>query len=175
VSVRKITIRRRDSGVIVSDADVPETCYPAEEVSVQHQSAGTEPGQPVDRDVVPDDVVARAKAAFATRAAGALAALVSDSALNAGPPTEARTLRFVHPSVSVKICVTGQGVWRTISGRVVPGRLRVRLEREGAEVAPVHDVERGSFGFTPMPRGLVRLWLDEPDGSTSVRTEWFLV
>jgi hypothetical protein len=173
--VRKITIRRRDTGVIVSDADVAETCYPAEEVSVQHESRGSASGPPVGRDVVPDDVVARAKAAFATRATGALATLVSDSALNAGPPTAARTLRFVHPSVSVKICVTGEGVWRTISGRVVPGRLRVRLEREGAEVAPVHDVARGSFAFTPMPRGLVRLWLDEPDGSTSARTEWFLV
>jgi hypothetical protein len=84
-------------------------------------------------------------------------------------------LRFVHPSVSVKVFVTADGVRRTISGRVVPGTLRVQLEQEGAAIVPADEVALGCFVFAPISRGLVRLRLNEPDGSASARTEWFLV
>jgi hypothetical protein len=133
---------------------------------------------PVDdhgRDIVPDEVVDRDKAALATRATGSLAVLVLDSALHAGPSTAPRTLRFVHPSVSVKVSVTGDGMWRTISVRVVPGTLRAQLEREGAKVVAADEVAAGCFEFAPIPRGLVRLRLNERDGSPSARTEWFQV
>jgi hypothetical protein len=179
--VRKLGIHRHDGAVVVSEVDLPETESPEgpeETVGTREGAPRSAAGPPVgdpDVGVVPDEVVARAKAAFATRAKGALAALVLDSALHAEPSAGARTLRFVDRSVSVKVTVTGEGVWRTITCRVVPGSLRVQLEREGAMVAPAHEVARGCFGFAPMPRGLVRLRMEEPDGSASARTEWFLV
>jgi hypothetical protein len=148
-------------------------------VSVHHETIRPTPGGAAADDqaggVVPDGVVARAKAAIATRAAGSLVVLVSDSALNAPAPATVRTLRFVDPSVSVKVSVTDAGAGRTIRGRVVPGRLRVQLEREGAVGAGADEVAPGSFGFAPIPRGLVRLRLYQPDGSALARTEWFLV
>jgi hypothetical protein len=124
---------------------------------------------------VPDDVVARAKAALETQASGPLAALVFDSALEEGPPAAERRLRFVFGSVCVEMSVTGAGAWRTIRGQVVPGSLRVQLEREGTGVAPNQEVAEGHFGFGRVPRGLMRLRLDDPDGSPSAHSEWFLV
>jgi hypothetical protein len=147
-------------------------------VNAHHRTRRSAPGAPTGdhgRDVVPDEVVDQDKAALATRAPGALAVLVLDSALHAGPPTAPRTLRFVHPSVSVKVSVTGDGMWRTISARVVPRTLRVQLEREGAAVVAADEVAAGCFGFAPIARGFVRLRLDERDGSPSARTEWFQV
>ena len=148
-------------------------------MSVHDEATRSTPGGAAVDDeaggVVPDGVVARAKAAIATRATGSLVVMVSDSALNALAPTTVRTLRFVDPSVSVKVSVTEAGVWRTICGRVVPERLRVQLEREGSAGTAADEVAPGSFGFAPTPRGLVRLRLYEPDGSASARTEWFVV
>ena len=124
---------------------------------------------------VPDDVVARAKAAFETQTSGPLAALVFDSALEERSPAAERRLRFVFGSVCVEMSVTGAGAWRTIRGQVVPGSLGVQLEHEGTGVAPNQEVPEGHFGFERVPRGLVRLRLDDPDGSASAHTEWFLV
>jgi len=138
-------------------------------VSVHHRHRPVDAGPTIGEQgggVVPDEVVIRGKAAFAKRATGSL---------HAGPPAAPRTLRFVSPSVSVKVSVTADGVWRTVSGRVVPETLRVQLEREGAAGVPSDEVAPGCFGFVPIPRGLVRLRLHERDGCPSARTEWFLV
>ena len=147
-------------------------------MSVHHRHRPVDAGPTIGEQgggVVPDEVVIRGKAAFAKRATGSLAVLVLDSALHAGPPAAPRTLRFVSPSVSVKVSVTADGVWRTVSGRVVPETRRVQLEREGAAGVPSDEVAPGCFGFVPIPRGLVRLRLHERDGCPSARTEWFLV
>jgi hypothetical protein len=129
----------------------------------------------VQSDGVPDEVVARAKAAFASRATGPLAALTCDSTLDGDEPVAVRRLRFASASLSVEAVVEGCAAWRTVRGRVEPERLSVQLELEGVATPLATGGSGGHFRFDGLPSGLMRLRLAGTDGSDPSHTEWFRV
>ncbi len=122
---------------------------------------------------VPDEVVARAKAVFATRTTGPLAVLAFDSAVDENMPNGERQLRFEHPSVTVEVRVVVHDRWRTLHGRVGPGQVRVELELEDAQVTLAESADYGVFSFGGVPSGVMRLRLVERRGSNPVHTDWF--
>jgi len=145
------------------------------EVSTGHRWPRSVAGaDSVQSDGVPDEVVARAKAAFTSRATGPLAALTFDSTLDRDEPLPVRRLRFASASLSVDALVEGRGPWRTVRGRVEPEGLSVQLERDSV-VAPLATESGGHFRFDGVPSGLIRLRLSEVDGSDPSYTEWFQV
>jgi hypothetical protein len=124
-------------------------------------------------DRVPDEVVAQAKAAFATRTTGPLAALVFDSAVDENRPNAQRQLRFEYPSVTVEVAVAVHGRWRKLHGRVHPGQFRVEVELAEAQVTVAESADNGDFSFAGVPNGVMRLRLLERTGSNPVHTDWF--
>ncbi len=124
-------------------------------------------------DRVPDEVVAQAKAVFATRTTGPLAVLVFDSAVDENMPNAQRQLRFEHPSVTVEVAVVVDDRGRALHGRVDPGQVRVEVELEDAEVTIAESADNGDFTFGRVPNGVMRLRLLERTGSNPVHTDWF--
>jgi len=130
---------------------------------------------PLPGDEVPDVVVARAKSAFELRAPSAPAPLVFDSATDTADLTGERTLRFEHPGGWVQLTVSTTGGTCTIRGTASPATERVELEPDGRELAVWHEVSAGSFTFSGVPRGVLRLRVVGPPGSSTVFTEWVRV
>ena len=130
---------------------------------------------PLPGDEVPDSVVERAKSAFARRAPSTPAPLVFDSATDAADEAGERSLRFEHPGGWVELTVSVTGAMRTIRGTASPAPQRVELEPEGGELAVWHEVSAGSFSFSGVPHGVLRLRVVGPPGSSTVYTEWVRV
>jgi hypothetical protein len=125
-------------------------------------------------DGVPDEVVTRAKAAFGTGATDPLAELILDSAFDTDDPDALRRLRFASATLSVEAVVTRRFVGRAIRGHVEPEHLHVRLELDGDQAPLPEEEAGGGFTFEYVPSGLMRLRFDEPDGSESSFTDWFI-
>ena len=123
-------------------------------------------------DPVPEDVVARARAAYARRATDPVVELVFDSADVEEPGSE-RLLRFERRgAVSVELWVGSEGDRRTLRGRVVPPVERVELELEDAGIRLAESAATGVFSFDGVPRGVMRLRLASRDAT--LLTAWFL-
>jgi len=118
--------------------------------------------------------VARAKAAFAARATGPLAALTFDSTVDGDEPVPVRRLRFASASLSVDAVVEGcAGVANGPWPRGARAAVRPARTRRGCG-APRH---RGVQRALQVRRcaELMRLRLAEADGSDPSYTEWFQV
>ena len=130
---------------------------------------------PGDGDPVPDRVVQRAREAFAQRAAGPIANLVSDSLVDGGDSANSHVLTFETETVEIELRIaagTSQSdLQGTISGLSAD---RAMLHLEGSELALVAPIEGGSFRFDPVAHGVVRLSFEVDEGSTLV-TDWFQV
>jgi len=127
-------------------------------------------------DDVPDEVVERAKAAFAGRRGGELATLVFDSVLEDAAPSPDRRLRFGHPLVTIMLDISPVDGWCRLEGRVAVagGWTRVELHQELGGIGLVSEIDAGVFVFERLPRTLMCLELLGPDDLTPVRTDWFI-
>ena len=123
-------------------------------------------------DLVPDEVVNQAKAAFRRRTGGEVAALMFDSLVDEPAPHAEHRLRFEHPHEHVEVVVSGTDRECTLRGRVEPAPVRVELEMDGTDVALVEEAADGDFAFRDVPHGLKRMILTAP-GTDPVRTDWF--
>jgi hypothetical protein len=129
-----------------------------------------------DPEDVPEDLVAEAKAAFAQRGEGELAALVFDSLVDEGAPASDHLLRFEHQETRISIQVTAVHDASNLDGTVDPATTgRFRLQIGVDDLFLVADVVDGAFSFHDVPHGVIRLVLDGPEGDASVRTDWFRV
>jgi hypothetical protein len=125
------------------------------------------------RDDVPAAVVWNAKSAFEVRTGITLIALVHDSAFDGGPASCERQLRFEHRLLRIDLVVTRRGGWCTVSGRVEPRPLRVKLDLVGAPFTVPDTARDGGFWFDPVPRGLMRLRVVGEDALDRLHTDWF--
>lgn len=134
-----------------------------------------EPSRPDDGETVPDRVIERAREAFAQRAAGPIAHLVSDSLVDKGDAPDSHLLTFETDTVKIDLHVAAGRSLSDLDG-TIHGLLasRALLHLEGSELALVAGVEGGSFRFDPVAHGLVRLSFDVADGPLLV-TDWFQV
>jgi hypothetical protein len=127
-------------------------------------------------DQVPDDVVVRAKDAFARRIPGDLAALVHDSLVDNEPPATDHRLRFEHPRMTIDVRISSAIEGSELSGQVEPpAPVALQLERDTAELTGPLDSSDGSFSFERIPSGIVRLRLTGQFGPSPVHTDWFRV
>ena len=133
-----------------------------------------EPSRRDDGETVPDRVLERAREAFAQRAAGPIAHLVSDSLVESGDAPDSHLLTFETETVKIDLHVAAGQAQSDLEG-TIHGLLvsRVMLHLEGSGLALVTAVERGSFKFDPVAHGVVRLSFDS-DGPLLV-TDWFQV
>jgi hypothetical protein len=125
-------------------------------------------------EAVPHSVVTEAKAAFKHRARGQIANIVFDSLVDEGAPADDYRLRFEHARVQIELHISTGGDDTTMTGTVL-GRAaaKVALELKGSEIALVTEVEDGSFRFGPVAHGLMRLAIEEAEGTETVTTDWF--
>jgi hypothetical protein len=132
--------------------------------------AGGEPEE------VPQDLVAEAKAAFAQRSDGELAALVFDSLVDEGAPPMDHLLRFEHSETRISVQVSAGHDDSNLDATVEPATTaRVRLQVGLNDLFLVADVVDGSFSFHGVPHGVIRFFLDDSEGRPTVRTDWFRV
>ena len=133
---------------------------------------------------VPDDVVARARAAFARRAdEGELAELLEESRIGERANGQERMLFFQHPSATVEVHLIARAEGCDVIGRVEtlaplradPPPLRVVLEGEAVDLALVEQARQGEFTFSAVPTAIVRLSLLGLAGSPRIRTDWFRI
>jgi hypothetical protein len=135
------------------------------------------PSDPTEHhsDRVPDNVVARAKAAFGERQPGNLAILVFDSLVDDNDRPEAHRLRFEHPTLTVELRLSIVGDQVSMAGSVTPGASgRVSLRFEDDASLQLLERCKGSFAFGPVRHGLMRLCF-QLEGDISVHTDWFRV
>jgi hypothetical protein len=132
--------------------------------------AGGEPGE------VPEDLVAEAKAAFAQRSDGELAALVFDSLVDQGAPPTSHVLRFEHAETHISVQVSAGPDASNLDGTVDPATTtRVSMQVGVSDLFLVADIVSGAFSFRSVPHGVIRFFLDDPEGRPMVRTDWFRV
>jgi hypothetical protein len=129
-----------------------------------------------DREDVPEELVAEAKAAFAQRGEGELAALVFDSLVDEGASASDHVLRFEHQEIRISVQVTAAHDASNLDGTVDPATTdRFRLQIGVSDLFLVTDVVDGAFSFHEVPHGVIRLFLDRSEGQLPVRTDWFRV
>ena len=131
-------------------------------------SAGSSPDRP------PGEVVEQAKEAFAPPA-GALLPLVFDSLVDSRSEPEDHWLRFEGEGMVLRLDLSARPEGTEISGHVQPAVPRVALHLRGTELALVAAAGSGSFDFSPVPHGLVRLTLERDEPEPPVWTEWVRV
>jgi hypothetical protein len=137
---------------------------------VESSGAGHEPEE------VPEALVVEAKAAFAQRGEGELAAIVFDSLVEEGAPAADHLLRFEHQETRISVQVTAAHDASNLDGTVEPATIeRLRLQLGVGDLFLVADVVDGAFSFHAIPHGVIRLFLDGPEGQATVRTDWFRV
>jgi hypothetical protein len=126
--------------------------------------------------VVPEDLVAQAKAAFADRYEGDLAVLVFDSLVDEGAPATDHLLRFDHPVTRIKLQVAAGPQESELSGYTEPPTgSRVQLDVGTGDLYLAEDVVGGAFTFHAVPHGLVRLHILGSDEDPGIRTDWVRV
>jgi hypothetical protein len=129
-----------------------------------------------DREEVPEDLLADAKAAFAHRGEGELAAVVFDSLVDEGAPATDHQLRFEHPHVLISVHVSARPDASDLDGRVDPSTTeRVLLQVGVGDLSLVADVVGGAFSFHEVPHGVVRLHFEGPEDLPRIRTDWFRI
>ena len=134
-----------------------------------------EPSPPDDGEAVPDRVLERAREAFAQRAAGPIAHLVSDSLVEEGDAPDSHLLTFETETVKIELHVAAGQSQSDLDGTIHGSPAgRAMLHLEGSELALVAPVEGGTFRFDPVSHGVVRLSFDAADGAPLV-TDWFQV
>ena len=123
--------------------------------------------------VIPEELVAQAKAAFANRYEGDLAVLVFDSLVDEGAPAKDHLLRFDHPVTRIRLHVAAGRQESELSGSTDPptGR-RVQLDVGTGDLYFVEEVVEGAFTFHAVPHGLVRLHILGSDEDPRIRTDW---
>ena len=119
-------------------------------------------------------MIGQAKEAFSPPA-GALLPLVFDSLVDADSEPEDHWLRFEGEGVVLRLDMVARPEGTEISGHVQPPVLRVALHLRGTELALVAAAGSGSFDFSPVPHGLVRLTLERDEPEAPVWTEWIRV
>ncbi len=133
-------------------------------------------GRPSDPDPVPGDVVAGARAAYGALEPHELAVLVHDSLLDADAHPEDHLLRFEQAGANVEVHVSADVSNTVIEGSVdPPGPVNAVLHIDGSELAIVAPIEDGSFRFTPVGHGLIRIALEGHDRSSTIWTDWFRI
>lgn len=126
-------------------------------------------------DPVPESVVTRARDAFSERATGHVAYLILDSLLEKGEPPEAHRLAFEGGGTRIEVAIAMGEALSSLRGTIdLTAATRAVLHLEGSEVALAATVAAGTFNFSDVAHGLVRLSF-EPVGEASVSTDWFRV
>ena len=126
--------------------------------------------------VVPEDLVAQAKAAFDNRCDGGLAVLVFDSLVDAGAPAKNHLLRFDHPLTRISLRVAVGPRESDLNGSIDPRCAnRVQAQVGTGDICLVEEVVEGTFTFGAVPHGLIRLHLLRSDDVELIRTDWFRV
>ena len=126
-------------------------------------------------DPVPETVVRRARDAFSERAAGHVAYLVSDSMLEKGEPPESHRLIFEGGGTRIELAIAIGEALSAVHGTIdLTAATRAVLHLEGSDVALAATVAGGTFTFSDVAHGLVRLSF-EPVEESSVSTDWFRV
>ena len=129
-----------------------------------------------DPEGVPEELVAEAKAAFAQRGEGELAPLVFDSLVDEGASALDHVLRFEHPETRISVQVTAGHDASNLDGTVEAAKAeRLRLQVGVSDLFLMADVVDSAFSFRDIPHGVIRLFLDGPEGIPLVRTDWFRV
>jgi hypothetical protein len=126
-------------------------------------------------EVVPDEVVAQAKASFARRTRGEIAILTWDSLVDENAPAGDHRLRFDHPDMQIELRLfTAAGNSSDLEGSVKPPvPLHVELEGEQGDVLRSTEATDGVFAFDQIPSGVVRLSVRAT--TPPIRTDWFRV
>ncbi len=126
-------------------------------------------------DGVPEEVIDEAKAAFARRTPGAVAALAWDSLVDEDDPAEDHRLVFDHPDLQIEVRVRVRERVPDLEGRVKPpGSLHVELQSDQGDVLQSAEATDGVFILEQARRGLVRLAIRRADGP-EIRTDWFRI
>jgi hypothetical protein len=128
-----------------------------------------------DPEEVPEDLIAKAKAAFASGVGKSeLAPLLYDSLVEGRDPASDHVLRFQHSRLVVEVHVYAWPEDVRLSGTVRPeGADRVLLQLDTSEVRFVAPLEEGEFAFELVGHGLVRLHVIGADAADDVHTDWF--
>jgi hypothetical protein len=120
---------------------------------------------------VPPEVLERAKAAFGRRGPDAVAEIVSDVAEQAHG--RQRHLRFAHELVRVDLWVGRDEDHVDLRGQAEPPPVRVELELEVSPLTVAEDTPDGTFSFSGVPNGVMRLRVVPGEGAP-IATAWFL-
>jgi hypothetical protein len=128
-----------------------------------------------DPDEVPEDLIAQAKAAFASGVGkSALAPLVHDSLVDGRDPPGDHVLQFQHERLRVELHVYARPEDVRLQGTVSPESAdRVLLQLDTSDVRFVAVLEAGEFTFDLVGHGLVRLHVIGADSENDVHTDWF--
>ena len=130
---------------------------------------------PPEEQAPPPNVIKDARAAFKTPRPGELAALVFDSLVDEGAAPDNHRLRFEHPRGNLELSVSYRAQNSVLSGHIHGlEAIRAAMHIHGTDLSLVTDVERGRFELTPVGHGLVRIVMEEDDGSL-IRTDWFTI
>jgi hypothetical protein len=126
--------------------------------------------------VVPEDLVAQAKAVFATRYEGELAVLVFDSLVDERAPAKDHLLCFEHPLTRITLQVAAGPRGSDLSGSTDPPTgAWVQLQVGTSDIYLDEESVEGAFSFRAVPHGLIRLHFLKPDDGRLIRTDWFRV
>jgi hypothetical protein len=125
---------------------------------------------------VPDEVITRAKAAFARRSKGEIAVLARDSLVDENAPAWDHRLRFEHPEVQIDVRILAADTWSSVEGRIQPPvPATIELESDGGVVLQTGEVTDGAFALERVSPGVIRLCLAGSGPTVHVCTDWFRI
>jgi hypothetical protein len=124
---------------------------------------------------VPEDLIAKAKAAFAAGGGKSeLAHLVHDSLVDGHDPASDHVLRFQHEGLTIEVHVNAWPEDVLLRGTLRPAvGDRVLLQLDSSDIRFVAALEAGDFTFDLVGHGLVRLQVWGGDPPNDVLTDWF--
>ena len=128
-----------------------------------------------EQTAVPEEVVSRAKMAFAQRTNTRVAALTFDSLIDGGDPAQDHLLVFEDGRARIDLQVCAHAASSHLLGRIEPATAtRVQLEQQSG--APrLASVADGRFCFKRVRHGVIRLSVLDETASPVLCTDWFSV
>jgi hypothetical protein len=166
----RFTPARRRAGRTPGGGGGGQPVPPEEGKDVPPESTGAAP------EAVPEDVISQAKAAFARRSPGETAVLAWDSLVDEGSPAGDHRLRFDHPDLQIEVRIFGGGASSDLAGKIAPpAPLRVELQSGEGDLLSAVDAIEGTFAFTQVSAGMVRLSIRGSATAPEIRTDWFRI